>query len=194
MNFAANLKKYRYRSGYKTAKDMAAKLGIPYNTYAAYESGAREPKYQMLCNIADVLHVTLGQLIGFSPEETDLERALNLARKAGVEVKSYNDEEVTFVNPIYTEQQKASESNDEVLNTLNQNIPAQDKIVTFERLAFILFIGRIAINLQSEKEKIMGGIISRSYTEVFVAMKNMRKALGNGKITSDTSFIQNLDL
>lgn len=64
MNFQENLKYYREKAGYKTAKELADILNLPYNTYAGYESKGREPKYQMLCKIADLLHVSTDELLG----------------------------------------------------------------------------------------------------------------------------------
>lgn len=195
MNFAANLKKYRYRSGYKTAKDMAAKLGIPYNTYAAYESGAREPKYQMLCNIASVLHVTLGQLIGFTLEETNLEIAFRFARKAGIEVKSFNNDEVTFENPYYDETKQSPQA--------GSGNPMDDlyrhKEVTLPSNVFTFFMIRVSINFRDEKAKMMEGVITKSYAETLLVQSNYRKLqdLANhpdAKITLPTDVIQNLDL
>ena len=64
MSFQENLKYYREKAGYKTAKELADILNLPYNTYAGYESKGREPKYQMLCKIADLLHVSTDELLG----------------------------------------------------------------------------------------------------------------------------------
>ncbi len=64
MSFQENLKYYREKAGYKTAKELADALNLPYNTYAGYESKNREPKYQMLCKIADLLNVSIDELLG----------------------------------------------------------------------------------------------------------------------------------
>ncbi|WP_302939570.1 helix-turn-helix domain-containing protein [Megamonas funiformis] len=39
-------------------------LDIPYNTYTAYENQKREPKLEMLIKIADLLNVSLDDLVG----------------------------------------------------------------------------------------------------------------------------------
>lgn len=65
MSFQENLKYYREKAGYKTAKELADILNLPYNTYASYESKGREPKYQMLCKIADSLNVSTDELLGY---------------------------------------------------------------------------------------------------------------------------------
>ena len=64
MSFQENLKFYREKAGYKSAREVAEALSLPYNTYAGYESKGREPKYQTLCKIADLLNVSLDDLLG----------------------------------------------------------------------------------------------------------------------------------
>ena len=64
MSFQENLKYYREKAGYKQAKDFAQILNIPYSTYVGYESKNREPKYEMLCKIADLLEVSTDDLLG----------------------------------------------------------------------------------------------------------------------------------
>lgn len=64
MSFQENLKYYREKAGYKQAKDFAKVLDIPYSTYIGYEVRNREPKYQTLCKIADLLNVSTDELLG----------------------------------------------------------------------------------------------------------------------------------
>lgn len=64
MNLDKNLRYYREQAGYKTAKEFADILNIPYNTYTAYENQKREPKLEMLIKIADLLNVSLDNLVG----------------------------------------------------------------------------------------------------------------------------------
>lgn len=64
MSFQENLKHYREKAGYKTAKEFADILSVPYPTYAAYENKNSEPKYEMLCKIADLLQVSTDDLLG----------------------------------------------------------------------------------------------------------------------------------
>ena len=63
MSFQENLKYYREQAGYKTAKQFAEDLGIPYTTFKGYENAGREPKYNLLIKIADLLNVSLDELI-----------------------------------------------------------------------------------------------------------------------------------
>lgn len=64
MGFQENLRHYREKAGYKSAKDFADVLGISPNTYVGYEVRGREPKYETLCKIADKLHVSTDDLLG----------------------------------------------------------------------------------------------------------------------------------
>lgn len=64
MSFQKNLKYYRKKAGYKTARDFAEVLNIPYASYVAYENKKREPKYQTLIQIANALNVSIDKLIG----------------------------------------------------------------------------------------------------------------------------------
>lgn len=64
MSFQENLKYYREQAGFKTAKDFADVLNIPYTSYVAYENKNREPKYEMLVKIADLLQVSTDDLLG----------------------------------------------------------------------------------------------------------------------------------
>lgn len=77
MSFQENLKYYREKAGYKTAKDFSEALSLPYATYAAYENKNREPKYNTLCKIADLLNVSTDELLGAKEKKyitKDLER------------------------------------------------------------------------------------------------------------------------
>ena len=76
MGFQENLKYYREKAGYKTAKELADVLKLPYNTYAGYESKGREPKYNTLCKIADLLNVSTDELLG-AKEKTYTAKDLN---------------------------------------------------------------------------------------------------------------------
>lgn len=61
--FQENLKRLRIEKGFKTAKSFAAAIDMPYTSYMNYENKNREPPYDMLCRIADTLHVTTDELL-----------------------------------------------------------------------------------------------------------------------------------
>lgn len=85
MNLDKNLRYYRNKAGYKTAKEFADALDIPYNTYTAYENQKREPKLEMLCKIADLLNISLDDLVGRTPVNEDdlLKKIINESLKNG---------------------------------------------------------------------------------------------------------------
>lgn len=61
--FNNNLKHYREIYGF-TQKSLADKLGITIRAYQRYESGEREPKLDVLINIANIFHISLDELVG----------------------------------------------------------------------------------------------------------------------------------
>lgn len=69
MGFAENLKKYRKKMGFKSAKEFAKVLDIEYSTYMGYENRGREPKYEVLIKIADTLDVSTDDLLGRTKHE-----------------------------------------------------------------------------------------------------------------------------
>ena len=85
MNLDKNLRYYREQAGYKTAKEFADILNIPYNTYTAYENQKREPKLEMLIKIADLLNISLDDLVGRTStnEDEQLEKIINESLKNG---------------------------------------------------------------------------------------------------------------
>lgn len=66
MKFADNLKRYRLMVGY-TQKEMANILGITERGYRYYENGQREPNLSALVLIADLLKISLDDLVGRTP-------------------------------------------------------------------------------------------------------------------------------
>ncbi|WP_303997933.1 helix-turn-helix domain-containing protein [Megamonas hypermegale] len=99
MNLQENLKFYREKAGYKTAKEFSNALGIPYNTYTAYENQKREPKLDMLVKIADLLKVSLDDLLGrvLEDENKKLKRIItNLVSLTNNKVKCISIDETTI--------------------------------------------------------------------------------------------------
>lgn len=70
MTFHDNLRFYREKRGYSSL-ELAKLLSIPYTTYKGYENQGREPKYAILCKMADILNVSLDDLLGHLPENED---------------------------------------------------------------------------------------------------------------------------
>ena len=65
--FSERIKKLRNKSGIKQI-DMANHIGISIQSYSSYELG-REPKYNMLCDIAKYFNVTTDYLLGMPDTE-----------------------------------------------------------------------------------------------------------------------------
>ena len=87
MSFQENLRYYREKAGYKQAKDFAEALNIPYSTYTGYEVRNREPKYETLCKIADLLQVSTDDLLGRTTNilgNKDDEKLLSLLNKSNI--------------------------------------------------------------------------------------------------------------
>ena len=106
MDFQNRLKMYRESKGFVTAKDFANALDIPYTRYVAYENKGSEPKYNILCLIADKLGVSIDELLG---HDNRYERCKKLVEFDGLSkvienedgsilVKfSYPDETISFL-------------------------------------------------------------------------------------------------
>lgn len=84
MTFQNNLKKYREIAGYSQAKEFAEKIGVPYQTYMGYENRGREPKFSTLIKMADTLHVSIDNLLGYKAHTPDaLEKAMLDIKECG---------------------------------------------------------------------------------------------------------------
>lgn len=89
MSFQENLKYYREKAGYKSAKEFANTLGIPPNTYVGYEVRGREPKFDTLCKIADLLEVSTDDLLG-RKEPRLKDNLMKIKNKIMLEVNKQN--------------------------------------------------------------------------------------------------------
>lgn len=75
-DFSTRLKKLRKDSG-KTQEELAPELGISRSTLGMYETGKREPDFEMLETIADFFNVDMNYLTGFSDDPRDWEQTAN---------------------------------------------------------------------------------------------------------------------
>lgn len=71
MDFKDNLKKIRELSGF-TRVEMANQLNMTPAAYGAYELGKREPKFTKLCEIAEILHTSIDELLGYKPGQPSM--------------------------------------------------------------------------------------------------------------------------
>ena len=70
MDFKDRLRYYREQRGY-SSDELEKLLDIPYTTLKGYENAGREPKYNILIKIADILNVSLDDLLGRTPTNED---------------------------------------------------------------------------------------------------------------------------
>ncbi len=75
-----NIKAIREHKG-MTQKDCADAFGVTLRAWQTYEQGVSEPKYEMLCRIADFYGVTTDYLLGREPAVNPL-AGLNIDVKA----------------------------------------------------------------------------------------------------------------
>lgn len=61
------IKEMREATGLKV-KDVAQKVGVPYETYRKWEKGDSNPDWENLCLIADALHCSVDALVGHEPK------------------------------------------------------------------------------------------------------------------------------
>lgn len=87
MAFKDNLKRLRELSGF-TRVEMANQLNMTPAAYGAYELGKREPKLTKLCEIAELLHTSVDELLGYVPRnaEDNANRIINQYRAIGASV------------------------------------------------------------------------------------------------------------
>ena len=93
MAFQDNLKHFREKAGF-TAKEFADLLEVPYGTYVSYENRAREPKYELLIKIADALHVSIDDLLGYKPDE--MEQLIQILKKNDIPFSTVKTEDQLF--------------------------------------------------------------------------------------------------
>ena len=64
-HLAENIRKYRKDRG-MTQEDLAEKLNLTLGTISKWERGSSEPELSYLMQLAQIFHISLDALIGFS--------------------------------------------------------------------------------------------------------------------------------
>lgn len=73
------------RSKRMQQRELAERIGLTEATMSRYISGEREPKPEVIANIATALHTTSDYLLGIEPDEFDFPRVQRMiARNASV--------------------------------------------------------------------------------------------------------------
>lgn len=138
MEFKDILKKYRTEKR-MTKADFCKKLGInSYSTYNNYEVGSSEPKLDMLIKIADVLDVSLDDLLGRTNNDERLKKEIKNAiaqheEPIKLEPVNLQDKKTDFISfNIYTNDNKF---------LWNSNIKKADIIyeINVTRIASIIY-------------------------------------------------------
>ena len=80
IKIGGRLKKLRISKGI-TQREMANKLDLSYSTYSNYENNYREPKFETIEKVAEILGVTVDYLIGSDSSEK-LEAQYDIKRGA----------------------------------------------------------------------------------------------------------------
>lgn len=164
MQFQENLKYYREKAGYKTAKDFSKALKISYTTYFAYENQGREPKYEILCKIANLLNVSLDDLVGRTPtnEDEQLKNVINDILSVSdikyLKLDTINSEYVSFYL-CGNDEQPIKNTNFKKKEFLSKIEHIQREIQEHGKILFYTWLSRVAIdkeikNLEENTEQI----------------------------------------
>ena len=127
MDFKDRLRYYREQRGY-SSDELAKLLDIPYTTLKGYENAGREPKYNILIKIADILNVSLDDLVGRTPADEDerLKKTINdllvlVNKKLGIDYKAIkiNDTNIVFANLSSEDKFEFAINKNELISIIN---------------------------------------------------------------------------
>ena len=127
MDFKDRLRYYREQRGY-SSDELAKLLDIPYTTLKGYENAGREPKYNILIKIADILNVSLDDLVGRTPADEDerLKKTINdllvlVNKKLGIDYKAIkiNDTNIIFANLSSEDKFEFAINKNELISIIN---------------------------------------------------------------------------
>lgn len=114
--FYERFKQLREEKGY-SQQMLADKLSISRSTVGMYESGLREPNFELLEEIADFFNVDMDYLVG----KSTIKRKIPVLQKDGIQKESpaLTAEEKEFLNLYETASPEAREF---VISTLKRSI------------------------------------------------------------------------
>ena len=147
--FSENLKRLRKQRGLSKSK-VAQLLGISLSAYSYYETGRnvtgdREPTFQNLIKLADVLQVSIDELLSYHVDE--FARCKNLWIDAGVEVTIQQQPFEYF--ELFTNYTNADfEKNNGLLIVLKKN-ESEHRMEFFNKEQFINFTKKIEKKCQN---------------------------------------------
>ena len=88
--FHRNLRRMRENAGY-TQKEFADMLSIRVTTYRNYENTLREPSYDILVKIAEILGTSTDALLGTKKTDNSCESIL-------IKANRFSDEDIKLLN------------------------------------------------------------------------------------------------
>lgn len=167
MSLKDNLHKLREASGYNSAKEFSKLVKVPYTTYMGYENRGSWPTEENLCKIANLLGVTIDELLGNQPpnkKKRMLEDYIRDCKKAGITVskQAYKGEfdkinhviiTLSYDDPLIT--LSATYNENEFINMMN-SVTAELKSQTMGMLNDKV---RYQITLQNQ------GLLKKLYTD-----------------------------
>lgn len=167
MSFAENLKKYRKLRGV-SRKELAEKLNMKEAGYGFYEQGRTKPDAAKLSIIADVLQVSVNDLLG---SDDNLDYYLNTWRLAGYEVQIKDNEIYITENNLLGSalnsllpglfDNLATEDQKEVIQ--HKNLMSKIKGIKFSKEDFISITQKINDDSFAESLKITKRNIERTF-------------------------------
>lgn len=205
MNLNENLRQYREQAGY-TIQKFADMVNIPYGTYASYENQGKIPRLEKLIRIADILNVSLDDLVGRkSKKSNNKDQQLEQIIKTTISAINENNGPFTiqllkidpnYIRVAFENDDLVSEGEDyargisiskkdviESINTINLETDNTRRILLFERLA-TLTLDKAQYHCESTSSVLNDNIKNWSYDNVIdgvtgkpISQKEIEKGL-----------------
>lgn len=83
MSIGQRIKLFRQKANI-SQEELAVKVGISRISMSNYERGERTPPVDIFLRIAQALHVSTDELLGYDPEQDELTKCINTCRNAGL--------------------------------------------------------------------------------------------------------------
>lgn len=113
MSIGQRIKLFRQKANI-SQEELAAKVGISRISMSNYERGERTPPVDIFLRIAQALHVSTDELLGYDPEQPDeLTRCLNVCKEAGLFTDPWQFRGSTIVS-VYQNKEEAEQDKSSV--------------------------------------------------------------------------------
>lgn len=155
LEFKEQLRYYREQRGY-SADELAKLIGVSYTTLKGYENAGREPKYNILIKIANVLKVSLDDLLGRTPinEDEQLKNVINDILSVSdikyLKLDTINSEYVSFYL-CGNDEQPIKNTNFKKKEFLSKIEHIQREIQEHGKILFYTWLSRVAIDKEIKK-------------------------------------------